>query len=123
MRRPRAPEGLGEPGLAFWRGITKVYELSPAEEQILAQSARIVDLLARIDGQLVDEDLVTVGSTGQPKANPLLSASADQRRLLDGLLRSLALPMPDETAGRRRSPQQREAAQARWRQQREARVG
>jgi hypothetical protein len=39
-------------------------------------------------------------------------------RSLDMLIRSLALPMPGETEGRRRSPAAVANAQARWRGQR-----
>jgi hypothetical protein len=63
----------------------------------------------------MDSDVVVEGYSGQPRAHPLLQVSADQRRVLDGLFRSMALPMPDETTGRRRSPAAVTAAQARWR--------
>lgn len=118
----RAPEGLGKAGRAFWRSVITVYELSPAELATLAQAARVVDVLARLDAELAGADGMTVtGSTGQPKAHPLLSASADQRRVLDSLLRSLNLPMPGEAEGHRRSPAAQAAAQARWRAERDRR--
>jgi hypothetical protein len=115
----RAPAGLDKAGRAFWRSVTAVYELSPAELATLAQAARVVDVLARLDAELADADEMTVtGSTGQPRAHPLLAATADQRRVLDSLLRSLALPMPGEAEGHRRSPAAVAAAQARWRERR-----
>jgi hypothetical protein len=92
-----------------------VYELSPAEMELLRQACRTVDLLDRLDVELLDEPLTVTGSTGQPRANPLLASSAEQRRTLEGLMRDLALPMPDEVVGRRRSPAATAAAQARWR--------
>jgi hypothetical protein len=55
---------------------------------------------------------------GQMKAHPLVGAVAEARRTLDGLQRSLNLPMPDEEHGRRRSPAAVASAQARWRGQR-----
>jgi len=114
----RAPAGLGNAGRAFWRSVIAVYELSPAELATLAQAARVVDVLARLDAELAAGELTVTGSTGQPRAHPLLSASAEQRRVLDSLLRSLALPMPGEAEGHRRSPSAQAAAQARWRAQR-----
>lgn len=111
----RAPEGLGKAGRAFWRSVVTVYELSPAELQTLGQACRVTELLARLDAELLAADLTVTGSTGQPKAHPLLASSAEQRRVLDTLMRSLSLPMPDEKTGRRRSPSAQAAAQARWR--------
>lgn len=119
MSIPRAPEGLGKAGRAFWRSVAGVYELSPPELATLGQAARVVEVLTRVDADLVDADEMTVtGSTGQMRPHPLLAASAEQRRVLDGLLRSLNLPMPGEVEGHRRAPAAQAAAQARWRGQR-----
>ena len=84
--------------------MTRDYELSPAELETLRQCCRVTDLLARIDVALADDDVTVEGSKGQLRPHPLLASAADQRRVLDGLLRSLALPMPDEAEGRRQSP-------------------
>ena len=51
---------------------------------------------------------------GQPRPNPLLAEARSQARLLDQLVRALALPLPSEDVGRRRSPSAREAANVRW---------
>ena len=118
MRRPRAPEGLDKAGAALWKDVTGVYELSPAEVETLRQCCRQVDLIARLDEMLARTPVMVKGSTGQPKVNPLVSAVAEARRTLDGLQRSLNLPMPGEVTGRRRSPSAQAAAQARWRAQR-----
>src|SRR5215472_12067 len=114
-RRPRPPESLGEAGRAFWRSVCTVYELSPAELAVLARCCRTLDTLGRLDALLLEaDDLMVEGSMGQLRAHPALAVLADQQRLLDQLIRSLALPMPDEDAGTRRAPQQVAAAQARW---------
>jgi phage terminase small subunit len=118
MRRPRAPEGLDTAGAALWRAVTGVYELSPAEVETLRQCCRQVDLIARLDEALRDAPVVVTGSMGQMKAHPQVGAVAEARRTLDCLQRSLNLPMPDESAGHRRSPAAAAAAQARWRGQR-----
>jgi hypothetical protein len=114
----RAPHGLGQAGRRFWRAITGAYELSPSETESLRQAVRVVDLLERIDAQLVAEDLTVVGSVGQQKSHPLLAASEAQRRVLEQLLNAMALPPPHEIEGRRRSPAATAAAQARWRERR-----
>lgn len=115
MTRPRPPASLDQAGKALWRAVTGAYDLAPHEAELLRQACRVADQLARIDAALLDADVVVEGYSGQPRAHPLLQASADQRRVLDGLFRSMALPMPAEDVGRRRSPAAREAAQARWR--------
>jgi hypothetical protein len=120
MRRPRAPEGLDGPGLALWRAVTGAYELAPHEEELLRQACRVTDLIAAMDAVVAVEGLMSEGSMGQSVRHPLLQAAADQRRLLDGLFRSMALPMPGEVVGRRRSPAAVASAQARWRAQRGA---
>ena len=118
MTRPRPPESLDDAGRQLWRSLVAVYELSPAELETLRQACRVVDIIARIDAVLIDSDLVVEGHHGQPRSHPLLAAAADQRRVLDALFRSLALPMPSEEEGRRRSPAAVAAAQQRWRAQR-----
>lgn len=118
MTRPRPPASLDEAGRALWRSVTGTYELAPAEVELLRQACRVTDNLVRIDAALIEDGPVVEGYNGQPRPHPLLAASADQRRVLDALIRSMALPMPGETEGRRRSPAAVANAQARWRAQR-----
>jgi phage terminase small subunit len=114
--RLRPPQSLGESGRAFWRRVTTVYQLSPAEEAMLARCCRTLDVLDRLDATLLDaDDLMVTGSVGQLKPHPAIAAAADQQRLLDQLIRSLNLPLPGEEEGRRRTPTNRENALARWR--------
>jgi hypothetical protein len=95
-----------------------VYDLHPGELEMLRQAVRLADLIARADRELTGEvELTVVGSTGQPRAHPLLDASAGQRRVLAEMVRSMALPFPGEAEGRRRSPVAAEVARERWRQQ------
>ena len=118
MARPRPPQSLGQAGRTLWRAILGAYELAPHEAELLRQACRVADNLARIDAALMDSDVVVEGYSGQPRSHPLLQASADQRRVLDALFRSMALPFPSEDEGRRRSPAAVANAQARWRAQR-----
>jgi hypothetical protein len=114
---PSVPK-LGPAGRRLFREINAVYELSPGETAILRQACATADLISWLDDEMGGQLMTAEGSTGQPRPNPLLSSIADQRRVFDALLRSLNLPMPDETEGRRRSPQQAANAQARWRKDR-----
>ena len=49
MSRSRPPKSLGQAGRAFWRRVLATYELSPAEEIILARCCRTIDVLDRLD--------------------------------------------------------------------------
>lgn len=117
MSANRAPAGLGPQGRKFWKDVSSVYELAPGEIAILTRACRALDRLASIDAELAGAELMVEGSQGQARANPLLAAADSTERVLDVLVRALALPLPDEPAGRRRSPSAVAAARQRWRGQ------
>jgi hypothetical protein len=94
------------------------YDLSTPELELLRQACGVADLVARVEAELAADDLVVPGSRGQPVISPLVDRLTALRRLLESLIRSMALPFPDEHQGRRRSPAQVAAAQQRWRQER-----
>jgi hypothetical protein len=102
------------PGRALWRGIHRDYGLAAHEAAILLQCCRTVDRLDAIEAELSGAELVVTGSTGQPKAHPLLAEWRAQARVLESLSRALSIPLPGEDVGRRRSPTAREAAVQRW---------
>jgi hypothetical protein len=113
--KPGEPVNLGAPGLAFWRNVTEAYELCPPEMAILERACRCLDRLARIDFIAGNSQPMVKGSRDQWRPNPVYREAVEHEKAFDALVRSLALPMLDETEGKRRNPQQREAAQARWR--------
>jgi hypothetical protein len=119
---PSGEPELGPAGLRLWDEISAVYALSPGETAILRQACRVADYIRWLDIELRDQPTTVATSTG-PKANPLLGESANQRRVFDQLIRSLALPYPGESEGTRRSPEKVLAAQKRWRDERERRRG
>jgi hypothetical protein len=110
----RAPAGLSTQGRRFWREMTGEYRFSPGELAILARAAHSLDRLAAMDAELATADLVIEGSTGQPKSNPLLASADSCERTFSGLIRDLALPLPSEREGKRRSPTAAMAARQRW---------
>ena len=111
----RAPSGLGKAGKALWQGINAEYGLAPHESAILVQCCRVVDRLDVLEDELSAAGSLTVtGSTGQPKAHPLLAEWRAQARVLESLSRALSIPLDGEDVGRRRSPSAREAAVHRW---------
>jgi hypothetical protein len=115
MAVKRAPKGLGATGRRFWRETLAEFGLAPHEQVILVQCCRVADRLDVIEAELAAAGSLTVtGSTGQPKAHPLLAEWRAQARVLESLSRALSIPLPSEDVGRRRSPTAREAALQRW---------
>src|SRR5215469_6021157 len=104
MGARRAPSGLQAAGRRLWREANASYEFAAHESAILVQCCRVVDRLDAIQDELTGAPLTDEGSTGQPKANPLLAESRAQARLLESLSRALSIPLPNEDVGRRRSP-------------------
>lgn len=116
--RPGPPAGLGAAGRRLWRAVTGDYDLTVPETELLRQAAQVMDLIARLEAELAGDDIVVAGSRGQPAVNPLVDRLTAQRRLLESLIRSMALPFPDEHRGSVRTPARVAAAQERWRQER-----
>jgi hypothetical protein len=110
----RCPAGLGRSGRALWRQINAEFGMAAHERAILVQCCRVVDRLDQIEAELAGAPLTVPGSTGQPKANPLLAEWRAQARVLESLSRALSIPLEGEDVGRRRSPSAREAALQRW---------
>lgn len=108
------PAGLKARGRSVWREITAVYVLDPAETALLVELCRTVDELDRLTAAMAEESPVVEGSTGQPKAHPLLGEIRLHRKLAESLSAALALPVAGESVGRKRSTGARIAAQARW---------
>jgi hypothetical protein len=110
----RAPSGLRAAGKRLWHEVNEEFGLAPHELAILLQCCRAVDRLDALEAELADAPLTVFGSTGQPRANPLLGEWRAQARVLESLSRALSIPLPGEDVGRRRSPSAREAAMQRW---------
>ena len=117
-KRPGPPAGLGAAGRRLWRAVQADYDLTTPETELLRQACQVADLIARLEAELAGDDLVVPGSRGQPAINPVVDRLTAQRRLLESLIRSLALPFPEEHQGAVRTPARVAAAQERWRRER-----
>lgn len=117
MIRP-APPDLQAHGRTLWEETLEEYGLDPVEIELLHQLCQTVDELALLKSDLAKMGSIVTGHAGQPRANPLLAAIAAHRKLADQLSIALALPLPSEAVGRRRSAQAKQAADSRWKRQR-----
>jgi hypothetical protein len=115
----RPPTGLRAPGRRLWVAVAGLYVLTPAELQMLAEACRTADELDRLEKAVrALPELVVSGSTGQPKAHPLLEEVRRHRLLLERLTTALNLPDESEEVGTRASSRHaQKAAEGRWRKQ------
>lgn len=116
MKIPKAPAGLGARGRKFWRSTLADFELSGAEQEILAEACRTLDDLDRLAGMIAEHGSMVTGSQGQPVLNPAVTEARGQRLALHRLVAALQLPDADDdpipTAVQMRG---KKAAQTRWR--------
>lgn len=120
---PPAPPGLTHRGAALWTAVVARYELRIDDLIVLAESARVLELVDVLAGQLAKaESWVVKGSMGQPAPHPLLGELRSARVLLASLLRQLKLPdeIEDSTpvVETPTSIRARHASNARWNQER-----
>jgi hypothetical protein len=113
---PKAPTGLRAPGKALWAAVVGKYVLTAGELEVLRQAVRTADEVDRLERAVrALPDFVTIGSTGQPRAHPLLSEVRAHRQLLERLCGSLNLPDDDQAVGLRGSSRHaQKAARGRW---------
>lgn len=115
------PKGLHPRARRLWKEVVSAYKLRPDELILLETACKTVGLVADLEAALVGAPLVTKGSMGQQRENPILSELRQQRVALNRTLAQLDLPDVDP-AGEGRSGkgvaavnQQRAAAHSRWR--------
>lgn len=117
MTAPKTPAKLGASGRSLWASVAGKYELRADEQRILEDACREADLVDKISAQLAKDDLMVVGSMGQPVVNPMVAEVRQHRTALAGLLRGLKLPDDEggsSEVGGGLSAKNREAANARW---------
>jgi hypothetical protein len=115
--KPRAPAGLQAAGRRLWREVLGRYVLEPHERRLLADACRAADELERLERALEDAPLEVPGSTGQPRAHPLLEEVRRHRASLARLIGALRLPTeePGQLTGQQAtSAAGRKMARAKW---------
>jgi hypothetical protein len=112
----KAPTGLRAPGKALWAAVASKYVLTAGELEVLRQAVRTADEVDRLEKAVrALPDLIITGSTGQPRAHPLLSEVRSHRQLLERLCGSLNLPDDNQAVGLRGSSRHtQKAARGRW---------
>jgi hypothetical protein len=113
---PSPPAGLRMHGKRLWEDVVAVYVLTPAELSVLTECCRTTDELNRLESAVRKlPELMVAGSTGQPKAHPLLEEVRRHRALLERLCAGLNLPDETQQIGLRGSSRHaQKAAAARW---------
>jgi hypothetical protein len=110
---PRPPRGLGTAGRRLWESVVADFELTLAEEVALEGAARTLDELRRLEAELKDAPVVTVGSKDQERPNGLFNEVRQHRATLQKLLGVLSLDS-EQVDGQARSSVGRALARKRW---------
>lgn len=112
---PTPPAGLAARGKALWRSIHQNYELDPLETELLTELCRVLDCCDQLQAEIKGlKSLAVLGSAGQWRAHPLLSALDVQRKTADRLAASLGISMPGASGVGKARAHQRKAARTRW---------
>ncbi|WP_148576058.1 hypothetical protein [Nocardioides caldifontis] len=110
-RAKQPPPGLKKRGRRLWKQVLSTYELRLDELILLETACKTVDLLDDLEAAMDGQPLITKGSMGQERENPLLSEARQQRAHLNRTLAQLKLP--DESTGAQIN-HQRAGGHARW---------
>lgn len=117
MTTLKPPPDLQAAGRKLWKDATSEFDLNPSELALLREAARTLDELEILRAAVLDSDLISRGSTGQPVVNRLFEEVRKHRDSLNKTLLALALPMGDEDEAKPPTVKQlraKKAADARW---------
>ena len=87
----RSPAGLQSAGKRLWKSVTEEFDLEtePHKLHILAQAARVADVIAELDDAANEAPLTVRGSMGQQVISPFIAEARAQRSLMAQLLARL----------------------------------
>lgn len=106
-------------GQAFRASVLADYELDAADLPLLEAAARLLDEIAELEAALDRDGAIVKGSRGTPIAHPALKELRDHRALFARTVKQLALPDEDAEPESWTTKRARDAANARWRMERE----
>lgn len=95
--KPTAPADLRASGKKLWRETLNDFDLTAPELRLLLEACRTVDELEVLRTAILDGDLLTVGSTGQPVVSRVYDEIRKHRDSLAKTLGALALPDEDDS--------------------------
>lgn len=121
VKIPAVPRELGPRGRKFWRTTLAVIELDPDSMELFREACRTLDSLDALSRAIREDGTTIRGSEGQPRLHPAFAEIRGARALLGRLLKMLDLPYGEEERPTEASQRAREAAQERWRMERERR--
>jgi hypothetical protein len=107
---PSKPRDLHAAGAALWRQAVREFSFNSIETALLHELCRVFDEIDEMRSGLSALGVTTKGSRGQQVLNPLLAQLTAHRRSADRLALALALPIGNETMGRRRTAAAKQAA-------------
>lgn len=107
---PPPPRDLGAAGKSVWRRLTAEFTFHAAEIEILRQLATTADEIELMKAEMSDMGVIVAGSEKQPRLNPIIPALVSHKKLFDQLVMALALPIGNETTGKRRTAAAKQAA-------------
>lgn len=114
MTAPKRPAGLGKAGAALWKDLSGPFEFGADEVVILAAVCRQADDIASLEALLAEQGGTVIGSTGQPRLNPIYAELRQARLALGKLIEALHLPDDGEAVLTPAQKRARKAANVRW---------
>ena len=112
---PKPPSGLRAGGRQAWDEICGEVELSKGELVVLRRLARAIDLVDKLEREVIKQSPIVEGYNGQPRPNPLLKVLQEQQLLIRRLVDSLNIPLPEEEVGLTAAQKHAQhAANVRW---------
>lgn len=95
--KPSAPADLRAVGRKLWRDTLDVFELTAPELRLLLEACRTADELETLRTAILEGDLITKGSTGQPVVSRVYDEIRKHRDSLAKTISALGLPAEDDS--------------------------
>lgn len=94
--KPSAPADLRASGKKLWRDTLNDFDLTAPELRLLLEACRTADELEVLRTAILDGDLITKGSTGQPVVSRVYDEIRKHRDSLAKTISALGLPDEDD---------------------------